>query len=164
MYWDIFANQTDYVMTQARALDAQAAREGVESIAPLYGLPVPIKGTCATTDFPSCVGTGVLQHCYGRRDSELVALLKGANAVLMGKTNVPEFACSGLTMNHTNGVCRNPYDHCLSTGGSSGGSAAATAARIAPVSVTEDTGGSTRNPANQPPSQKSLLGKLLFEC
>ena len=141
--------QADKIVAQAAALDAKAAEEGIDAIAPLYGLPIPVKGTCATVDFPSCVGTGVLQHVYARKDSELVVLLKEAHAVLMGKTNVPEFACSGITMNHANGTCRNPHDHSLSTGGSSGGSAVATAARIAPVSITEDTGGSTRNPANQ---------------
>ena len=62
---------TDKIIAQAEALDAKAAAEGVASIGPLYGLPVPIKGTCATTDFPSCVGVGVLQHTYARRDSEV---------------------------------------------------------------------------------------------
>lgn len=137
------------IIEQAIALDAKAAAEGIEAIAPLYGLPIPVKGTCATADFPSCVGCGVLQNCFAKKDSELCAILKEAGAVLMGKTNVPEFACSGTTLNHANGVCRNPYDSALSTGGSSGGSAVATAARIAPLSITEDTGGSTRNPANQ---------------
>jgi Asp-tRNA(Asn)/Glu-tRNA(Gln) amidotransferase A subunit family amidase len=140
---------TDQILAQAAVLDAKVAAEGVEAIAPLYGLPIPVKGTCATVDFPSCVGVGVLQHVFGRRDSELVELLKAAHCVVFGKTNVPEFACSGQTLNHANGVCRNPFDALWSTGGSSGGSAVAVAAGIAPVSITEDTGGSTRNPANQ---------------
>ena len=65
---------------------------------------LPVKGTCVTKDFPSCVGVGVLQHVYGRKDSDLVEILKAANAVIFGKTNVPEFACSGATLNHANGV------------------------------------------------------------
>lgn len=89
---------------------------------------------------PSCVGVGVLQHVYGRRDSELVDILKKSHAVIFGKTNVPEFACSGATLNHANGVCRNPLNSLWSTGGSSGGSASATSARIGTISVTEDTG------------------------
>ena len=88
---------TDRILAQAEALDAKAAVEGIDSISPLYGLPVPIKGTCATIDFPSCVGVGVLQHTYARKDSELVEILKSAHAVIMGKTNVPEFAASGAT-------------------------------------------------------------------
>jgi Asp-tRNA(Asn)/Glu-tRNA(Gln) amidotransferase A subunit family amidase len=155
------------IIDQAIALDAKAAAEGVESIAPLYGLPIPVKGTCATADFPSCVGCGVLQNCFAKKDSDLCSILKDAHAVLMGKTNVPEFACSGTTLNHANGVCRNPHDATLSTGGSSGGSAVATTARIAPLSITEDTGGSTRNPANQcgnygydPPRNSASLSRL----
>ena len=140
---------TDRILAQAEALDARAAAEGIDSIGPLYGLPVPIKGTCATIDFPSCVGVGVLQHCYARKDSELVEILKNAHAVIMGKTNVPEFAASGATLNHANGVTRNPANPKLTPGGSSGGSGAAVAARIVPLAVTEDTGGSTRIPANQ---------------
>ena len=103
------------VIAQAAALDAKAEDEGIESIAPLYGLPIPVKGTCATKLFPSCVGVGVLQHCYARRDSELCERLIAAGAVLFGKTNVPEFACSITTLNHTNGVCRCVPSESLST-------------------------------------------------
>ena len=140
---------TGKMLSQAATLDAKAEAEGVDSIAPLYGLPLPIKGTYATTDFPSCGGVGVLQHVYGRKDSKLVEVLKAAHCVVFGKTNCPEFACGMFTLNHTNGVCRNPLNPMWSTGGSSGGSASATAARIGTVSVTADTRGSTRCPANQ---------------
>jgi hypothetical protein len=66
----------------------------------------------------------------------------------MGKTNVPEYACSWQTMNHLNGVTRNSYDPELAVCGSSGGSASAVGAYIAPLAITEDTGGSTRCPAH----------------
>lgn len=140
------------IMAQARALDQRAATGGVESIAPFFGLPIPLKGTAATVDFPSSAGSGVLDSCYAAQDCDLVQILKKANAIIMGKTNVPEFAASWLTVNHTNGVCWNPYVSsvgALTTGGSSGGAAVAVAAHIVPLAVTEDTGGSTRHPANQ---------------
>ena len=60
--------QADKIVAQAAALDAKAAEEGIDAIAPLYGLPILVKGTRATVDFPSCVGTGVLQHVYARKD------------------------------------------------------------------------------------------------
>lgn len=100
MYWDAFPNQTDYMMTQARAIDQKAASEGVEAIAPLYGLPFPIKGTVATTDFPSSAGSGVLHQYHAVEDAAIIKLLRQANAVIMGKTNVPEFACSLITANY----------------------------------------------------------------
>jgi amidase len=143
---------TSAIIAQARALDAQVEAEGIESIAPLYGLPVPIKGTAATIDFPSSAGSAVLDRFHAARDCDLVLVLKGAHAVIMGKTNVPEFAASWLTLNYTNGVTWNPYtskEGAMTVGGSSGGAAVAVAANITPLAVTEDTGGSTRHPANQ---------------
>ena len=143
---------TDKILAQAAALDDKAAAEGVESIAPLYGLPIPIKGTAATVDFPTSVGCGVLDGFYAKKDCDLVTRLKAAGAVVMGKTNVPEFAASWITLNRTNGVCWNVYPSttgALTTGGSSGGAACAVAARVAPIAMTEDTGGSTRHPAHQ---------------
>eukprot|EP01052_Picozoa_sp_SAG31_P018481 SAG31_NODE_1311_length_8869_cov_10.603535_1_plen_654_part_00 len=143
---------TDVILQQAAELDAKADKAGVESIAPLYGLPVPIKGTAATKDFPSSAGTGVLDSCMGVDDCGFAAKLKAAGAVLMGKTNVPEFAASWITLNRTNGTVWNPFpcaDGALTTGGSSGGAAFAVTARIAPIAMTEDTGGSTRHPAHQ---------------
>ena len=86
---------TDKIIAQAVALDAKAAGPGgVSSIGPLYGLPVPVKGTAATIDFPSSVGVGVLDGYTAKQDSALVVKLKAAHAVIMGKTNVPEFAAS----------------------------------------------------------------------
>lgn len=78
-----------------------------------------------------------------------MTLLREKNAVIMGKTNVPEFAAGWVSANYANGRTLNPYDHRLTTGGSSGGSASAVATYVAPVAVTEDTGGSTRHPAMQ---------------
>ncbi len=143
---------THLVIAQAEELDAKATSQGVDSIAPLYGLPVPIKGTAATVTFPSSVGCGVLNDFVAKKDCELVERIVGAGGVVFCKTNVPEFAASWITLNRTNGTTWNPYPcECgaLTTGGSSGGAACAVATHIAPIAMTEDTGGSTRHPANQ---------------
>ena len=132
---------------QAAALDAHAARHGVHSIAPLYGLPVPIKDTVCTTDFPTGFGTSILANFMPSRDAELVSRLRACNAIIFGKTATPAWARSYHTCSHSNGVTRNPHDPALTVGGSSGGAAVAVAARIAPVALTQDTGGSTRSPA-----------------
>jgi Asp-tRNA(Asn)/Glu-tRNA(Gln) amidotransferase A subunit family amidase len=149
MYWESYPNQTAYIIAQAAALDRKAAVSGVEAIAPLYCLPVPVKGTVATTDFPSSAGVGALHEFRASTDAALVTLLREASAVIMGKTNVPEFACSWVTANYANGRALNPMDHALTTGGSSGGAASAVATYIAPLAISEDTGGSTRHPALQ---------------
>jgi len=149
MYLDSMPQQTEYIVQQARELDKKARDQGVSAIAPLYGLPVPAKGTMATMDFPSSAGHGLLHGCYAKKDAAMVALLRSKHAVIMGKTNVPEFAASFTTANYANGCTMNPYSHELIPGGSSGGAASAVATYIAPLAISEDTGGSTRGPALQ---------------
>jgi len=149
MYLDNMPHQTEYIVQQARDLDKKATDEGISAIAPLYGLPVPVKGTMATTDFPSSAGHALLHNCYAKVDAGMVTLLRSKHAVIMGKTNVPDFAASFATANYANGCTLNPYDHGLLPGGSSGGAASAVATYIAPLALSEDTGGSTRMPALQ---------------
>ncbi|KAJ1454290.1 amidase signature domain-containing protein [Pelagophyceae sp. CCMP2097] len=149
MYWDNMPGQMDHVMAQALALDSLAEAEGVDAIAPLYCLPVPAKGTMATTDFPSSAGAGLLHDNYGTKDAGAVEQLRKMHGVVFGKTNVPEFAASWITCNWANGCTLNPYGHAFTVGGSSGGSASAVASYVAPVAFSEDTGGSTRHPAEQ---------------
>ena len=132
---------------QAAALDALALKRGVQAIAPLYGLPVPVKDTACTTDFPTGFGTAILASFLPSRDAALVARLRACHAIIFGKTATPAWARSYHTCSHCNGVTRNPHDPALTVGGSSGGSAVAVAARMAPAAITEDTGGSTRSPA-----------------
>merc|ERR550514_1128454 len=95
----------------ARAMDQKAQKEGIESIAPFYGLPIPMKGTAAVVDFPSGAGSGVLSGYTPVRDSELTARIKRQNGLIFGTTNVPEFAAGAITANPASGQTRNPYDH-----------------------------------------------------
>jgi Asp-tRNA(Asn)/Glu-tRNA(Gln) amidotransferase A subunit family amidase len=161
MYWNGFETVDDtttadklavydwikIVMDQAKALDAKAASDGVDAIAPLYCYPVPLKGTMSTVMFPSSSGFAALQDKFAVIDADLVTLVSQANGVLFGKTNVPELAHSWGTGNYANGLCFNPWDHNMMTGGSSGGSAAAVASYTAAIAITEDTEGSTNTPA-----------------
>lgn len=82
----------DVVLDQAADLDSKAEADGVETIAPLYCYPVPLKGTMVTKKFPSSAGFAVLQDKFGVIDAALVTLIANANGVLFGKTNVPELA------------------------------------------------------------------------
>ena len=161
MYWKTFeipdedatAQQSavfNWVVTvrdQAKELDKKAETEGVEALAPLYCYPVPLKGTMVTKMFPSSAGFAVLQDYFGTVDADLVQLILKANGVLFGKTNVPELAHSWGTGNYANGLCFNPWDYDMMTGGSSGGSGGAVAAYTATIAITEDTSGSTNTPA-----------------
>merc|ERR550514_577773 len=129
----------DRFVAAARAMDQKAQKEGVESIAPFYGLPIPMKGTAAVVDFPSGAGSGVLSGYVPLKDSDLTSLIQKRHGLIFGTTNVPEFAAGGVTANPASGQTRNPYDHRFTVGGSSGGSAAAVAAYLAPIAVIEDT-------------------------
>eukprot|EP00008_Paramoeba_atlantica_P004120 CAMPEP_0201476158 /NCGR_PEP_ID=MMETSP0151_2-20130828/1428_1 /ASSEMBLY_ACC=CAM_ASM_000257 /TAXON_ID=200890 /ORGANISM="Paramoeba atlantica, Strain 621/1 / CCAP 1560/9" /LENGTH=612 /DNA_ID=CAMNT_0047856447 /DNA_START=166 /DNA_END=2004 /DNA_ORIENTATION=- len=140
---------SERIVEMAREMDQKAQEEGVEAIAPLYGFPIPLKGTMATIDFPSNAGSKVLSSYYAIEDAGMVKLLKNANGLPMGKSTVPEFAGSWVTMNRVDGRVANPYHPSLTAGGSSGGAGALVSFYISPVSVSEDTGGSTRHPAFQ---------------
>lgn len=137
------------ILALADELDEKAATHGVEALAPLYCLPVPVKGTMATVDFPSSAGAARLADTPAVKDAGMVVLLKNAHGLPFGKTNTPEFAGSWVTINPTHGRTINAYHPLLTAGGSSGGSGAAVAFHIGAVAITEDTGGSTRHPSYQ---------------
>merc|ERR1719160_1559128 len=135
------------MLDQARALDAKAMADGLDSIGPLYGLPIPMKGTAAVVDYPSGSGVGILSGYIPTRDSDFTRLIKERHGLIFGCTNTPEFAASGETRNPASGQTRNVYDHKFSVSGSSGGAASVVAAYMCPLAVSEDTWGSTRGPA-----------------
>eukprot|EP00746_Dinoflagellata_sp_MGD_P149169 gnl/MRDRNA2_/MRDRNA2_81244_c0_seq2.p1 gnl/MRDRNA2_/MRDRNA2_81244_c0~~gnl/MRDRNA2_/MRDRNA2_81244_c0_seq2.p1 ORF type:complete len:657 (+),score=130.34 gnl/MRDRNA2_/MRDRNA2_81244_c0_seq2:267-1973(+) len=146
MYWDNDPDWTDRVLGMAKALDIKA-KKGVEEIAPFYGLPIPAKGTMATTDFYSSAGTGILHNFKAVKDSDMLIQIKKLNGIIFGKTNVPDFAASGESCNYPNGCTQSPHGRLFGPSGSSGGSGSAVASHLAPVALTEDTGGSTTGPA-----------------
>ena len=137
----------DQVLEAARAADRK--RSAGEPLGPMYGLPIPVKDSVNTRDMPTTGGTRALRSFQPRSDAPLVARLREAGAVLLGKTNLHEISMGYTSANLETGAVRNPYDLTRSPGGSSGGSAAAVAARLAPLSVAEDTAGSIRVPAAQ---------------
>ena len=140
-------NLFDKVIKKAKEMDEKAAKNGIESIGPLYGLLVPMKGTAAVVDYPSGSGVGILSGYTPVRDSDMTTLIKKKNGIIFGTTNVPEFAFGYRTANPASGQCRNPYNHRYTVGGSSGGAASAVASYHCAIAISEDTGGSTRVPA-----------------
>jgi amidase len=130
------------------AADAADARLAAgEPVGPLHGLPVAHKDTHATGGMRTTWGSPLHADTVPARDELVVARLKAAGAIRVGKTNVPEFAAGSHTFNTLFGVTHNPYRHGLSAGGSSGGAAAALAAGLVPLAEGSDMGGSLRNPA-----------------
>jgi amidase len=129
----------------ARAADAALAA-GAE-VGPLHGLPAAHKDTHATAGMPTTWGSPLLADAVPARDELVIARLREAGAIRVGKTNVPEFSAGSHTSNSLFGVTHNPYRHGFSAGGSSGGAAAALAAGLVPVAEGNDMGGSLRNPA-----------------
>src|SRR3984957_9644139 len=133
------------LLTEARTRDAELA-QGVE-VGPLHGLPQAVKDLAPVKGMPMTQGAPILQDCMPPADSEMVERMRKAGAVIIGKTNTPEFGLGSHTYNPVYGATRNPYDLTRSAGGSSGGAAVALALRMLPVADGTDYGGSLRNPA-----------------
>ncbi|WP_164700468.1 amidase [Modestobacter sp. KNN46-3] len=129
----------------ADAADARLAAGG--PVGPLHGLPVAHKDTHATGGMRTTWGSPLHAETVPARDELVVARLRAAGAIRVGKTNVPEFAAGSHTFNTLFGATHNPYRHGLTAGGSSGGAAAALAAGLVPIAEGSDMGGSLRNPA-----------------
>jgi amidase len=130
---------------EAAAADKEAARG--EFRGPLHGLPIAIKDLADTAGIRTTYGSPILAENVPGRDAAYVASLKRAGAIVIGKTNTPEFGAGSQTFNPVFGVTRNPYDLAKTPGGSSGGAAAAVAARLLPFADGSDLGASVRNPA-----------------
>lgn len=113
----------------------------------MHGLPHAVKDMAATAGLRTTLGSPLLSDFVPRQDAYFVERLRAAGAILIGKTNVPEFGLGSQSYNPVFGVTRNPYDLSRTAGGSSGGAAAALAARLLPVADGSDMMGSLRNPA-----------------
>jgi aspartyl-tRNA(Asn)/glutamyl-tRNA(Gln) amidotransferase subunit A len=135
----------DRALDQAAEVDRK--RQGGEPLGSLAGLPVAVKDVLCEADTLTTCASRMLQHFRPPYDATVVAKLKAADAVLIGRTNMDEFAMGGSTENSAFKVTRNPWDSTRTPGGSSGGSAAAVAAGMAPLAIGTDTGGSIRQPA-----------------
>ncbi len=131
----------------ARAADIDSRRQAGQPLGKLAGLPVAVKDVLCDTDTKTTCASRMLENFRPPYDSTVVAKLKAADAVLIGRTNMDEFAMGGSTENSAFQITRNPWDLDRAPGGSSGGAAACVAGGMAPLSIGTDTGGSIRQPA-----------------
>ena len=131
----------DVLMAQARAADGKSRR------GPLHGLPMAVKDLVNVAGIPSTQGSPIYQNLVPDKDDLIAARLRAAGAILIGKTNTPEFGLGSHTFNPVYGATRNPYDLTRSCGGSSGGAAVALATGMVALADGSDMMGSLRNPA-----------------
>ena len=137
----ISLRERDAVLRDARAAD------GTKPKGPLHGLPIAIKDLVNTAGLPTTFGAAPLAGNVPPRDDLFAARIREAGAVVVGKTNTPEFGLGSHTTNPLHGPTRNPFDPSRSAGGSSGGAAVALATNMLPIADGSDMMGSLRNPA-----------------
>ncbi len=160
----------DFAGARAAAKKAEQAVVRGEALQPLHGLPIGIKDLEEAAGLPTTWGSPIFRNHVSTEDESIVASVRRAGAIVLGKTNVPEWGAGANTRNTVYGACGNPFDPTKSAAGSSGGSAVALATGMVPLATGSDTGGSLRNPAafcgivgfrNTPglvPSEKRPLG------
>jgi len=135
---------TDGAVEAARAIDS--ARAKGEQLGPLAGVPVAVKDVIATTGVPTTAGSKILENWRPPYDATIMTRMRAAGLVMLGKTNMDEFAMGSSTEYSAYGPTNNPWDLGRIPGGSGGGSAASLAAYEAPLAIGTDTGGSIRQP------------------
>src|SRR5699024_9251600 len=136
---------TDAALEQARAIDRR--RGAGEKLGPLAGVPLALKDVLTWTQAPTTCASRMLEGWVPPYDATVTRRLTEAGIVILGKTNLDEFAMGSSTENSAYGTTRNPWDLERTPGGSGGGSSAALAAGMAPLAIGTDTGGSIRQPA-----------------
>lgn len=141
----IIATCIERARAEARAAEA-AVRAGT-ALGPLHGLPIGIKDLQETAGLRTTYGSPLFADYVPQADERMVAAVRRAGAIVVGKTNVPEFGAGANTFNAVYGPTRNPFDPARTCGGSSGGSAVALASGMLPLCTGSDTGGSLRIPA-----------------
>ena len=136
---------------EAARRDAKAAEDAVmqgASLGALHGVPISVKDNVAVAGIPLRQGSAMTEGVVPAADAAVVARVKAAGAIIIGKTTLPEFAHKVLTDSPIYGVTRNPWNRAHTPGGSSGGASAALAAGVAPLAIGTDGGGSIRCPAS----------------
>jgi amidase len=136
----------EQALARARAADAALRRS--DAVGPLHGLPVAHKDLVQTKGMRTTSGSPIYADFVPDVDDLIVTRIRNAGAILIGKTNTPEFGAGSQTFNPVFGATRNPYDLSKTCGGSSGGAAVALACGMIPIADGSDTGGSLRNPAS----------------
>ncbi|MGH7948728.1 MAG: amidase, partial [Candidatus Binataceae bacterium] len=139
------AMRSEQALAEARALDEKIARK--DEVGPLAGLPLGVKDLEDAAGLPTSLGSLPFKDNVAERDSVEVSRLRAAGAIVLGKTNAPEFGYTGFTKNLVYGVTRNPWNAERTPGGSSGGSSSAMASGMVPLATGSDGGGSIRIPA-----------------
>jgi Asp-tRNA(Asn)/Glu-tRNA(Gln) amidotransferase A subunit family amidase len=140
------------VLQQADAMDEEIKRTG--KLKPLECIPIVLKDNFDTADMPTTAGALTLKGAQPDKDAFAVKKLRESGALILGKTNLQEFASGGISVSSLGGQVKNPYDLTRTPGGSSGGTGAAVAANLAAAGTGSDTGGSIRSPA----SANNLVG------
>jgi Asp-tRNA(Asn)/Glu-tRNA(Gln) amidotransferase A subunit family amidase len=137
----------DEAASRDAAKQAEAAVMRGEALGPLHGLPVGIKDLEETKGLLTTYGSPIFAEFVPAEDCAMVARIRAAGGIIIGKTNTPEFGLGANTRNRVHGATGNAFDNTRSAAGSSGGSAVALATGMAPLCSGSDTGGSLRNPA-----------------